>query len=166
MESARRVEDRDVFQEAISKLAIACEAGDSVKPGVSAPGRVAFKDASPRSGRQPHVALIITPRFNSGAVARFAGSVVSSDASMGLAPQALCCRPLRGLITKHQAHFAIGNTGSISTGTFFNLSSACCIGGRITANLSRIALAFSYEPSASSVSRSCVSFVTPALNFS
>lgn len=45
-------------------------------------------------------------------------------------------------------HFANGNTGSISTGTSFNLSSACCIGGLIKANLSRIALALSYDPSA------------------
>ena len=41
------------------------------------------------------------------------------------------------------AHFASGKIGSISTGTFFNLSSACFIGGRITAYLSSIAFALS-----------------------
>ncbi len=63
------------------------------------------------------------------------------------------------------SYFASGNTGSISTGTFFNLSNACCIGGRITAYLSNIAFALSYEPSASTVSNSRVNFVTDCLIF-
>ena len=40
-------------------------------------------------------------------------------------------------------YLANGKIGSISTGTLFSLTSACCIGGLITAYLSRIALALS-----------------------
>jgi len=42
-----------------------------------------------------------------------------------------------------EGYRASGKIGSISTGTFFSLSSADFIGGRITAYFSKIALAFS-----------------------
>ena len=53
------------------------------------------------------------------------------------------CQENKKLSVCYADYFASGNTGSISTGTFFSLSSADCIGGLITANLSRIAFAFS-----------------------
>jgi hypothetical protein len=40
------------------------------------------------------------------AVARFAGSALTSVLILGLAPQALCCRPLRGL-SAHTNIFAV-----------------------------------------------------------
>jgi hypothetical protein len=41
--------------------------------------------------RSLRLTLIVT------AIARFAGSLIAGDSILGLAPQALCCRPLRGL---------------------------------------------------------------------
>src|SRR5215213_9728213 len=107
MEGDRRLENRDVFQEAIP-----------------------VRKNSSRKGGQRH--------------------------------QTLLCVSLRLCVNFYLAN---GNTGSISTGTFFSRSSACCIGGLITASLSSIAFALSYDPSASSVSKSRVSFVTPSLIF-
>src|SRR5215813_3729089 len=60
---------------------------------------------------------------------------------------------------------ASGKFGSISTGTSFSFSNAFCIAGRINANLSSIALAFSYEPSASIVNSSPVNLRTASLIF-
>src|SRR5262249_41438628 len=58
-----------------------------------------------------------------------------------------------------------GNLGSMSTGTSVSLSRAFCISGLITPYLSSIALALSYDPSASRVRRSCVRFRTASLIF-
>jgi len=78
-------------------------------------------------------------------------SVFSSESepsfTVGLLPRALMATfEGKAQSSKYKAlsknHFASGNTGSISTGTLFNLSSADCIGGLITANLSSIAFAF------------------------
>ena len=55
--------------------------------GVS-PRKVVKRVASPRSGRQPGIVATI---------ARFAGSIGVVALVLGLAPQALCWRPLRGL---------------------------------------------------------------------
>src|SRR2546425_4548488 len=74
-------------------------------------------------------------------------------------------QPMEPLLILLMTYLAIGKTGSISTGTLFNLSNVFFIGGRITAYLFRIAFAFSYEPSASIVNNSLVSLRTPGFTF-
>jgi len=79
--------------------------------GVS-PGIKCQKDFSPRSGRQIsglavfarrvgfHISKMNAPVLRSKAVARCAGWKHFATSSLGLTPQALCCRPLRGLVSQ------------------------------------------------------------------
>ena len=71
------------------KTRLACEAGVSIKPGAQAPG-------------QPNKIKPRARETGDSAVARFAGSRPFFFYSfLGLAPQALFCRPLRGLGAPH-----------------------------------------------------------------
>jgi hypothetical protein len=65
------------------------EAGDSIKPGAQAPGSRTQNIITARdSGRQPQKIKRCRP---------FHGLATYTQCFLGLAPQALCCRPLRGL---------------------------------------------------------------------
>jgi len=68
-------------------FSLAREAGVSIKPGAQAPGSERYLFCSPWNGRQR-------------SVARSAGLNGLLKEILGLAPQALCLRPLRGLEAK------------------------------------------------------------------
>jgi hypothetical protein len=68
----------------------ACEAGDSIKPGAQAPGSRLEKAIEP---------VKRATAWNLQAVTRCRGLSWLSNANLGLAPQALCCRLLRRLRT-------------------------------------------------------------------
>src|SRR5258705_13755245 len=117
MEGDRRVEDCDVFQEATALETI---------------HRLRRlhrqREAGSRSTRQEQ--------------GRVRSSTQEEGSSFLLQPAAPAPVSEIGAICEY--YFAAnGNTGAISTGTSLSLSSACCIGGLITANLSSIAFALS-----------------------
>jgi hypothetical protein len=68
---------------------VAREAGVSIKPGAQAPGSLVKNAISPRK-RATAVKVASDARF----AGLFSGFLL---ANLGLAPQALCLRPLRGL---------------------------------------------------------------------
>jgi len=83
----------DTAQLALHKSVSAREAGDSIKPG-----RKPQVNHPRTSGARETGDSLCEFR----AVARFTGSNCGFNAPvLGLAPQALCCRPLRGLGARH-----------------------------------------------------------------
>jgi hypothetical protein len=69
-------------------------AGDSIKPGAPAPGSRLEKRLSPRSGRQRKTSTGCRPLRG---LNRYGIAILGLRSQSLAPPQALCCRPLRGL---------------------------------------------------------------------